>query len=468
MTPDTQTLIPTYKVVSRHTTDCPHKDKGREYVQCNCKKHISVYDPRVSDPTKRQSIFPAKTRSWGAAEQIAQAHRDRHDPVKRALAEANATIHAQKAEKESKTVTIEKAVAMFIASKKAEGVSLSRIKRYFPLLGNIDPNRLTFVATRHNGRGGRGRLFEWLETLGPRPVHISDLTPVLVEEFRNTWNFPSDLTHRNTFGDLKGFFNYCVSKRWLETHPMAGMRAIRVRRGNRTTAFSDQQYESIVAAIKNRFPAEIKNLEDQKQHDDTHRLLAFVELMRWGGLALEDAVRFKLDSMKDNGEVLYHRVKTGKPATPTLLPHVVTLLKETVPIDGDLNQPFYDKNVVVSTNKNRWSTAVKETFLAAGINTVVTDIRDREPHCHMLRDTFAVDQLCTQYELNRIDHQGIADALGDTVAVFLKHYAPVIGKLEQTKRDAQRRIVEAQAAKWALRQKQGDKGKVKSIIGGRR
>jgi hypothetical protein len=482
--------IPTYTVVSRHSPDCPYKKEGRECVRCNCKKHIAVYDPRAKDPTDRQyfrdadgnyilsrkgkkmPLIPAKTRSYADAELIAQAYRDKHNPDKQRAAQAEAKLAAIKTERESKTVTIEKAVAMFIASKKAEGLTTGRIKRYFPLLGHIDPVKLTFVSIRRGGRsrGGRGRLFEWLETLTPRPVHISDLTPVLIEEFRNTWNFDSDLTHRNTFGDLKGFFNYCVSKRWIDAHPMAGMKAIRVKRGSRTTAFSDQQYDAIIAVVKSRFPiplrnVEFKNLNEKQQYEDTHRLLAFLELMRWGGLALIDAVMFKLDSMKDNGEVTYRRRKTGKIAEPTLLPHVVSLLRKTVPIDGDLNQPFYDKNVVEETNKNRWSIALKEVFAAAGIDIVTTDIRDREPHTHMLRDTFAVSQLRTQYELNQVDHQGIADALGDTVAVFLKHYAPQIEELKQAKRKAQRRIVDAQAAAWAERN-QGNK--VASIVRGRK
>lgn len=466
MSPDAQVLIPTYTVVSRHSASCPHKHKGREHVQCNCKKHIAVYNPCIADPKERQSIFPAKTRSWAAAEQIAQAHRDKHNPDKQRAAEAEAKLQAMKAERESKAVTIEKAVSEFYKSKKAEGVSQNRIKRYYPLLGNIDPNRLTFVSVRQRGRSGKGRLFEWLETITPRPVHVSDLTPVLVEEFRNTWNFGSDLTHNYAFKDLERFFDYCIDKRWIEHHPMAGMRAMKITQGNRTTAFSDQQYDAIIATIKGRFPArpngEFKNLEDKQRYEDTHRLLAFVELMRWGGLALVDAVSFKLDSMKDNGEVSYRRIKTRnrtrRLAEPTLLPHVVGLLRTTVPIDGDLNQPFYDKNVALDTNKNRWSTAVKEVCLAAGIESVQTDLREREPHCHMFRDTFAVGQLRTQYELGQIDHQGIADALGDTVATFLKHYAPLVEELKQVKRNAQRRIVEAQAAELAQREaKQGQK-----------
>ena len=464
MSPDTISLIPTYKVISRHSANCPHKNEGREYVHCNCRKHISVYDPRIEDPKKRQDTIKTKTRSWTDAEQIAQAYRDQHNPDKKARAEAEAKLQALKAEKESQTVTIEQAVARFLASKKAERISDKRIERYLPLLGDVDSQTFKF---KKNRRGNEGRLSEWLKTVNPRPVYISDLTPNLIESFRNTWDFESDLTDFGTFGDLKRFFNYCVGKQWIKNHPMVGMKPPKVKRGSRTTAFSEQQYDSIIATIKRRYPAEIKKLEDQKQHDDTHRLLAFVELMRWGGLALGDAVRFKLDSMKNNGEVTYYRNKTKRRAQPTLVPHAVHLLKTTVPIDGDLNQPFYDRTIADDTNPNYWSAELKKVFAEAGIESVKTDIRDREPHSHMLRDTFAINQLRTQYELGQVNHQAIADALGDTVAIFLKHYAPWIAEFEQAHKEAQRKIIEAQAAKLAQKQANQD-SKVKNIAEGRK
>ena len=459
MTPDiASNLIPTYTVISRHSADCQDKSKGITSLRCRCKKWIRVYDPRIQDRKKRQthfldqngrmqrSPFSAKTRSASDAEKIRQAFQDSHDPDKQRAAAAEAKLKALQVEKESQTVTIEKAVAMFLASKKAERISEKRIERYLPLLGDVDAETLTF---KRNRRGNEGRLFEWIKTLNPRPIFISDLTPVLIESFRNTWDFGSDLTDFGTFGDLKRFFNYCLGKRWIQDHPMAGMRPPKVKRGSRTTAFSDEQYDSIIGAIKNRYPAGIRNLEDQKQHDETDRLLAFVELMRWGGIALGDAVNFRLDSMKANGEVSYRRRKTKRLAQPTLLPHVVKLLKATVPVDGDANQPFYDKAVDPDTNTGRWARELKAVFAAAGIESVTTDIRERDPHSHMFRDTFVVGQLRTQYELGMVNHKAVADAIGDTVAIMLKHYAPWINEFENAHKEAQRKIIDAQAAKLA-------------------
>lgn len=460
--------IPTYKIVSRHSANCKHSD--RTVIDCNCKKHIAIYDPRqpqigkqevrYGDQTvtiiNRQGSFPAKTRSYRDAEIIAQAYRDLHDPNVKARLEAEEKLAAKEAKEQSQTVSIRKAIAMFYASKKTSGTSLNRIKRYYPLLGNIDSN-LQFVCTRRRGTNGKGKLFEFLETLKPVPVNVADLTNALVEEFHNTWGYPSDQTHRQEFSNLKEFFRYCVTKRWIDRNPMEGMKTPRVQEGSRTTAFSGPQYDAILAVINSR------------TGEDAQRLLAFVELMRWGGLALEDAVRFELSSMKNDGRVSYPRIKTfrrtGRKATPQLLPHVVPLLRSVVPIDGDLNRPFWDKAVAMSTNKNRWSTLVKEICSEAGIDVVKTDIRDREPHAHMFRDTFAVSRLIKQYEMNQVDHKLIADELGDTEAVFVKHYAPQIDELKKARQDARQRIVDAQAADWAAKHKQD---KVTNIAGGRR
>ena len=194
--------------------------------------------------------------------------------------------------------------------------------------------------------------------------------------------------------------------------------------------------------------------------------------MRWGGLALGDAVFFDLNTMSSDGHLKYRRRKmrgkTTRFAQPKLLPHVVDLLKTTVPIDGDLNRPFYDKNLAEDTNTGYWSAALKEVFKSAGIEVVKTDIREREPHSHMLRDTFSVGQIRAQYKSGfGFNPKVIADALGDTVPVFLKHYAPYIDEFERAHKEAQDRIVDAQAAERAKKQADQSK-KVTNISEGRK
>ena len=144
-----------------------------------------------------------------------------------------------------------------------------------------------------------------------------------MDDFTGSWKHPiagvkrsrgfNDLTAANAFTRLKTFFEYCKNRgKWITQNPLDGVPPPSVEEGYRTAPFTEAQYDSIISTIKSRYPVEIKNPEDEKQYNDTHRLLAFVELMRWGGLALLDAARFELSSMKDNGYVEYRRFKTNK------------------------------------------------------------------------------------------------------------------------------------------------------------
>ena len=79
------TLIPTYTVFSRHSAKCAELESNANYLRCNCKKWIRVYDPRIEDAKKRQthfldqngqmhrSPFSARTRSEDHARKIQQA-----------------------------------------------------------------------------------------------------------------------------------------------------------------------------------------------------------------------------------------------------------------------------------------------------------------------------------------------------------------------------------------------------------
>jgi hypothetical protein len=483
MTPNAEVaLIPTYTVISRHSATCADKAKGRSHVRCGCRKHIAVYDPNITDSKKRQSLIKTKTRSWHDAERIAQAHRDRHDPDKVRAAKAEAELEAlrNKQQAESAVATIEEAVAKFLvyeynnprrkSNQRSGKAAKSTMKTYEDLIGTVISENGAYVVKRN------GRLFAWLKTLPQLPLYISDLTPTLVDEFRASWNNPipgnkhskpyNDLTAKTAFTRLKTFFDYCKTRgKWIAQNPLDGVPLPTADEGYRTAPFTDSQYDSITAVIKNRYPGEIKNSEDQKRYEDTHRLLAFIELMRWGGLALADAVQFELSSMKDNGHVEYRRVKTNNKAKPTLPAWVVSRLREVVPIDADLNRPFYDKGIKPESNRGRWSRWAKELFAEAGIGTVATEIRDREPHCHMMRDTFAVSQLRMQKKLGIVDIHGIAKAMGDSEATVRKHYTAWVDELESAYREAQQRIVEAQAREQSAKQPQQPK---LVEIGGRR
>jgi integrase len=478
-------VTPTYTPISRHSAECQRKNaktierEGRSFIKCGCRKLVAVYDPSgvlqqrsKSGRILTQFNLKTRTREWEDAERIAQTYRDRHDPDKARAAKAEAELKAFHAAKEAQIATIEKAVAKFLVFKKnnpsrrstrRSGPTADKtMEAYYILLGEVE---LTLAIKRE------GHLFRWLNKQSPRPRLISELTKDAMDDFRASWNFPSDLTSANSFTRLKTFFAYCKDMQWIDSNPLEGRTRPSVQDGSRTAAFTDDQYRAIVKTIANRATeienAKLPELEAQKKLADNARLLALIELGRWGGMALEDAVEFKMDTL--NGDALvYRRVKSGKPAKPVLPPQVADRIRAVVPINGDPNQPFRDIKVKIASDKGFWSRESKELFAEAGINKVKTDIRMRDPHFHMLRDTFAVGQLEQNIRTGKPSLKSIADAMGDSVPVMLKHYAPIIDKLEKAHEEEQRKVVATQVAEMQKRDDEQGEPKIVNIAGGRK
>src|SRR5262249_47195097 len=123
------------------------------------------------------------------------------------------------------------------------------------------------------------------------------------------------------------------------------------------------------------------------------RLGAFVELLRWSGMAPIDAVQFRPEYVDAEGVLRYRRQKTGETATMKLPSEVVTLLRN-VPLERDSigpEQPFRMKDYTPSADRITWTKRIQKVFQLAGIKEVRNEVgRTRPPHVYMLRDTFAV------------------------------------------------------------------------------
>jgi integrase len=433
------TLIPTYTVFSRHSADCPNKSEG-SYLRCNCKKWIRAYDPRM-DPTKRQthfldqngqmkrSPFPAKTRSASDAEKIRQALEDSHDPDKRRAAAAEAKLKALQAEKESQTVTIEQAIARFLVAKSSiDNIVDSTLDRYKALLGNVDPK---FEVKN------KGKLLSWLDQQNPRPVQVVDLTRPVVESFIGSWNFNAQWTKSTNFTALNSFFNYCTDHKWTPENPMERMKRPKVDKGNRTGAFSDEQWIAIQEAA-----TKATEVADLAQRQKAQRLLTFIELLRWSGMALTDATSFSQDLIHD-GVLTYKRQKTKKTASTKLPEYVLQLLRTVPPVNGTPEQPFRNHAITLKANKHNWWRQLKDLYKAAGLGKIKTDVGTlRNPGAHTFRDTFAIGLICA-----RVPIVNVAKALGDTIKMVEDHYMPWMEKMKEVQVEETSRAVADQLEK---------------------
>jgi len=388
-----ENITRTATVIVRHAADCASKGEGSEWRKCTCRKSLLLYD----GATQKQMRVSAKTRNWSVAETKAQEWLDQFDPLK-------LEIKRLKAEKEVKTVSIEQAVAAYLADLLFRLGDNGTVARNRTMLGDVDPQ--TMEVKRE------GKLFDWLAKQAPRPVFISDITTAHLAAWRNSWGFGSDMTAAVAWDGVKTFFKFCKSHGWLSANPAADLRRPAVARGNRTATFTDEQYDAILAAARGN-----------------HRLEAFLELLRWSGMALIDGVLFDPQSIDADGVLRYKREKTGTLATVKLPTHVRALLRN-VPL-GDSNkaeQPFRRQNVSVESCNHEWRRDLQKLFKQAGILKVQTGAgRERDAHPHMLRDTCAV-----WYLRHGMGLHGVSKILGHTNAtITARTYLPFVTELEK-------------------------------------
>jgi integrase len=382
----------------RHSAGCEKKGEGRSYANCNCWKHFFTYDS-ISKATKHH---PTHRRDWAGAEKVAEAWLDQYDPTKKVQAAAAA-----------KTKTIEEAISAFIEVKKGKWAK-----------GTLERKRTMW------GNGERkGSFREWLDTLAPRPLLISEITTPHLDAWRAAQDFDSDLSLNSAITDLKSFFKFCKARGYITSNPADEVERPSIAKGNRTPAFSDAEYGKILEAAK--------ATEDQ-------RLVTFLELLRWSGMDLMDAAQFQPSQL--NGDVLtYRRVKTGNLAVPILPAHLVAMLR-SVPLAKDSvgpEMPFRTKDAEPESDSNKWWRRLKKVFAAAGIKTVQTDFGPRAPRPKMLRDTFAVGKIRARVPLIHVSRM-----LGHTdTKITEKHYLPFVLEMQEVHAEAGREGVAAEMAK---------------------
>src|ERR1700733_7104053 len=145
----------TITVFARHSVDCPKRDDP-QWKRCKCRKSLYV---RESGKTTYMS---AQTRSWEEAEGVAQAERDKRNPVKIQLQKIAESEAAKRAAELAKLKPLEDALSQWIVGMKTPGDS-------------------SVAAYRSTTR----TIQRWAARVGVE--FVSDVTPALLDEWRGSW-----------------------------------------------------------------------------------------------------------------------------------------------------------------------------------------------------------------------------------------------------------------------------------------
>ena len=322
----------------------------------------------------------AKTRSWAEAERTKQALLEKFQVASPA---------AVRVETESRR-TIDRAIELFLQSKRNEDVSPGVIKKY-----NRELDRFkTFMENR-------GKFF-------PGEITGEDLT-----EFQAGWAklYPSSQTRSRVLTRYRAFLRYCMDSNWIEKMPKFD----RVRLAEvPTLPLTAQQYKKVLAVIPERFTPE-KAL----------KVRAFIQLMRHSGLSIRDAVvlersELKHDKRKDLYRVTTSRQKTGTDVNVLLPPEV----SEELLAVTNTNHKYLFWNTGTGKPQSavtNWQHDLRDVFRAAGMP---------DGHPHQLRDTFAVGLL-----EKGVPMEEVSKALGqESIKTTEKHYAAWV-KVRQDRLD---------------------------------
>jgi integrase len=375
-------------VYSRHSADCPRKNDSF-WRRCRCPKWIAGTIPGREGKSIRIS---AKTRSWEKAEQLAHKYE----------------LAAETGEEVQRRITlptVKEAVAGYLADAQARGLADASIEK----LRQAFEKQLLPYANQH------------------RIVFLRDFNPRNLTEWRAGWP-DKPLAKKKKFERVVGFFWFCVRQGWIRDNPTASMGRI-IAKQVPTDYYTRDEYARILSAtyrldegVERSWAPEMRGI----------RVRALTELMRWSGLRIRDAATLDCSRLTDNKLMLY-QAKTGVPVFVPLPPQVADLLRSIPPgLKPNPRYFFWSGNGLPKTFVANWQRAYKRLFTVADIRR--PDGTPKRCHCHMFRDTFAVEMLLAGVPIDQV-----SILLGhSSVRVTEKHYSPwVRARQDQLERSVQ-------------------------------
>ncbi len=327
---------PLITIFVRHSPGC--KYAGDEFTKrCNCRKHLRW------SLNGKQYRKKAGSRSWAGAE----------DAKRNLEAHLSGKIPSNEAQPGQ---TITKAVDVFLQDKKNQDVTVKVLAKYTRELARLQgycEGRGTFV--------------------------VSGLTKELLTGYASTWPevYKASSTRSRVRERLSTFLRYCYQAEWLPRIPR--LSPVKVEQ-TPTLPLTPKEYAHLLDTTYATFADEL---------DRGARVRALIQLMRYSGLSIRDALTLKRDEItRDKSAGLYSivtsRQKTGTHVSVPIPPDIAHELSAVA--NGNPKYLFWSgKGDEESATKN-WAKYLARVFDDAKITS-------GHMRSHRLRDTFAVDLL---------------------------------------------------------------------------
>ncbi len=220
-------------------------------------------------------------------------------------------------------------------------------------------------------------------------VEIAGLDSRQIRTWREGWTVKPS-THETRLKLLSAFFRYAKNEGWIEQSPLINLKPPR-QTSSPTLPLSGEEMKSMLRIA-----------------DSLPRERAMLLLMRYSGLAIQDAATLSKDAITESLMTL-RRAKTGEVVVVDLPRAALTALSAIARPDN----PYYfwtGRSKPVTAAKT-WRDRLQRVALKAGV-------KDFRPH--RLRDTFAVELL-----LQGVAMEDVSVLLGHgSISITERYYAP--------------------------------------------
>jgi len=401
----------TITVFARHSSDCP-KSNDPQWKRCKCRK--SLY---IREDGKTQYLS-AQTRSWAEAERVAQAERDKRDPVK---IELQKIAESEAAKDAIRLKSLVEALEQWLSGMKSPGAS------------SVDAYRST---TR--------KIQRWADSV--RVVNISDVTPALLHEWRASWspdapdkaNRLALTTQAALLTRVKAFFRWAAAMEYTRRSPALMLKAV-TPDASQTWPLTPKQFDELLAATY-RLDASARYKSAQiGQH-----LRALFLVQRWTGLRVGDVLSLPKSALRGNRlTAVIQKKRNRKPGAcqvECILPdHVVQALTSLPRRKEDHPDYFFwSKTCSEHVNTNKWIRKIDR------INGYLSFTDEAGApmgfRSHMLRDTFAVEMLLAGVPLEKVSKLLAHESVTITERYYAKWTASRRQQLEGEAVAAMRRM----------------------------
>jgi integrase/recombinase XerD len=213
-------------------------------------------------------------------------------------------------------------------------------------------------------------------------------------EYRKKWKV-SVGTDRKKIERLRAFFRFCIGREFIEKNPAIHLVAGK-EKPKQSVPFTDEEIAAIMRGIE-EFPDSPPGRRKQ--------LRAFVLLLRYSGLRIQDAISFTMDKISD-GNLMMPTQKTGQVVWLPLPDIVLEALK------GLGERPFWNGSGTIKTFMGNWQRTLERLFKRAGV----------VGSAHKFRHTFSVNLLT-----RGVGIEDVAILLGhNSIRITERHYSAFV------------------------------------------